>query len=210
MMSPVHLLARNKAWAERRRDADQAFFERLARQQTPRYFWIGCSDSRVPATQITDLDPGEIFVHRNVANLAVHTDLNFLSCLQFAVEVLNVEHIIVCGHYGCGGIRAALSDHSMGLIDHWLRNLRDLRERHTDKLVGRADEQEDTLVELNVIAQVDHVAHNPIVQAAWTKNERKLTVGGWVYRVQDGILHDLGYSVSSNNELNDAHRLKLI
>lgn len=202
------LLERNKSWAKRRRDADPAFFQRLAGQQAPSYFWIGCSDSRVPATQITDLNPGEIFVHRNVANLAVHTDLNFLSCLQFAVDVLEVEHIIVCGHYGCGGIKAALSDRSMGLLDHWLRNLRDLREQHADRLVGAPHEREDALVELNVVAQVDNVARNPIIQSAWRTRDTELTVSGWVYSLQDGILRDLGYNVRGNEQLHEVHRLK--
>lgn len=202
------LLARNRAWAERRRAADPEFFARLSLQQAPRYFWIGCSDARVTANTLLDLDPGEVFVHRNIANLAIHSDLNYLSVLQFAVDVLKVEHIIVCGHYGCGGVRAALGAQQLGLIDNWLRHIRDVRERHAAAIARSADpvEQEDRLVELNVLSQVDNVARSPIVQNAWARGQR-LSVCGLVYRLRDGVLHDLGYSVARPAEIAPLHRL---
>ncbi|MCB1970824.1 MAG: carbonate dehydratase [Geminicoccaceae bacterium] len=207
-VSPRDLLSRNRDWAEARRGQDPQFFERLSEQQAPRYFWVGCSDSRVPATQIVDIDPGEIFVHRNVANLCAHTDLNFLASLQFAVEVLRVEHVIVCGHYACGGVRAALGERSSGLVDHWIRSLRDLREHHRAILDGAIDRSEaaDLLTELNVRTQVDNIAHNPIVQAAWRRGQ-KIEIHGWVYRVHDGILHDLDYRRSDHATVNDSHRI---
>ncbi|MCB2052647.1 MAG: carbonic anhydrase [Geminicoccaceae bacterium] len=203
-----HLLEKNRAWAAARTARDPGFFTRLSAQQAPRYLWIGCSDSRVPATEIVDLDPGEIFVHRNVANLAVHTDLNFLSVLQFAVEVLEVEHILVVGHYGCGGIRAAMSNRSVGLVDNWLRNVRDIRERYKHQIEAAGDEhvQEDLMVEINVLTQLGNVARNPIVQRAWRQG-RPLRVHGWVYRLQDGILHDLGYQASSVDDLDEVHHI---
>ena len=208
-MTPQDLLARNAAWARAKRDSDPLFFKRLTEQQSPRYFWIGCSDSRVPATQITDLDPGEIFVHRNVANLANHTDMNFLCALQFAVEVLKVEHVIVCGHYGCGGVRAALSVKSYGLLDNWLRSLRDLRERQAAELTRAIDrdDKEDLMVELNVAAQVDNISRNPIVQAAWHRGQ-SIAVHGWVYRLRDGILHDLGHRITDRDSVDAAHKLE--
>jgi carbonic anhydrase len=202
------LLRRNRAWAERRRAADPGFFARLAQQQTPRYFWIGCSDARVTANALLDLDPGEVFVHRNIANLAIHSDLNFLSVLQFAVDVLKVEDIVVCGHYGCGGVRASLDTAQLGLIDNWLRHLRDIRERHAAEIEALADpeRQADRLVELNVLAQVDNVARSPIVQNAWARGQR-LAVSGLVYRLIDGILHDLGYRVGRPEGIGAPHRL---
>jgi carbonic anhydrase len=202
------LLARNRAWAERRRMADPGFFARLAVQQTPRYLWLGCSDARVPANVLLDLDPGEVFVHRNIANLAIHSDLNFLSVLQFAVDVLKVEDIIVCGHYGCGGVRASLGAQQLGLIDNWLRHLRDIRERHAAEIdaLGGLDAQADRLVELNILVQVDNVARSPIVQNAWARGQR-LAVSGLVYRLIDGVLHDLGYRVGRPEEIGPPHRL---
>jgi carbonic anhydrase len=202
------LFERNREWARRRAEADPDFFPRLSRQQAPRYLWLGCSDSRVPANEIMGLDPGEVFVHRNVANLAVHTDMNFLAVLQFAVEFLKVEHIIVTGHYGCGGIRAALENRQLGLLDHWLRHIRDIREQHMAKL-GRAGDDEarsDMLVELNVETQLLNVAGTPIVQAAWSRGQA-ITLHGWVYRLHDGILRDLGIKVSGPGEISEAHRL---
>ena len=202
------LLARNRAWAARRTAADPDFFPRLSRQQAPRYFWLGCSDSRVPANEILDLDPGEVFVHRNVANLAVHSDLNFLSVLQFAVDVLRVEHVIVTGHYGCGGVRAALGSRQLGIVDYWLRHIRDVHERYREAIEAAADaeEREDRLCELNVETQVMNVARTPIVQAAWARG-RTLAVHGLVYRLRDGILHDLGYRVSRPEEIGEPHQL---
>lgn len=204
------LLARNRDWARRRVAAQPDFFLRLSRQQAPRYLWLGCSDSRVPANEILGLDPGEVFVHRNIANLAVHSDLNFLSVLQFAVEFLRVEHVIVTGHYGCGGVRAALDDRPLGLVDNWLRHLRDVHARHRTRLAALevAAAREDLLVELNVREQVQNVARTPIVQAAWAQG-RRVTVHGWVYRLLDGILHDLGCAVDGPAGIEDEYRLRM-
>jgi carbonic anhydrase len=201
------LFARNRAWAQKRIEADPDFFARLSRQQAPRYFWLGCSDSRVPATEILGLDPGSVFVHRNIANLAQHTDLNFLAVLQFAVEYLKVEHIIVTGHYGCGGVRAALGTRQLGLVDYWLRSLRDIHERYQNLLedAPSPEAREDLLVELNVETQVMNVARTPIVQNAWARGQ-SLTVHGWIYGVQDGILRDLGYKVSRTEEIGEPHQ----
>ena len=198
MSSLKHLLERNRAWATRQRARDPQFFTELARQQAPRYLWIGCSDSRVPATDITDLAPGEMFVHRNVANVVVHTDLNFLSVLQYAVEALKVEHVLVVGHYGCGGVRAAFDGKPLGLIDNWLRHVQDVAARHAallDRIPGRG-EREDVLCELNVIEQVAHVARTTVVQDAWQRGQA-LTLHGWIYRLHDGLLRDLGMESDS-------------
>lgn len=205
-----HLFARNREWARKRTEAEPDFFDRLSHQQAPRYLWLGCSDSRVPANEIMGLDPGEVFVHRNVANIAVHSDLNFLSVLQFAVEFLGVEHVIVAGHYGCGGVRAALGSRQLGLVDHWLRHLRDIHERHRERIAKATDAgaREDLLVELNVRTQVLNVARTPIVQDAW-RHGKPLTVHGWVYRLRDGILHDLGVSVSRQEEIGETYRLEV-
>jgi carbonic anhydrase len=206
----AELLGRNRAWARRRVEAQPDFFLRLSQQQAPRYLWLGCSDSRVPANEILGLDPGEVFVHRNVANLAVHSDLNFLSVLQFAVEFLRVEHVIVTGHYGCGGVRAALGDKPLGLVDNWLRHLRDVHARHHQRIeaLAEATAREDLLVELNVRAQVLNVARTPIAQAAWAQG-RRLTVHGWVYRLLDGILHDLGCAIDGRDGIEDEYRLRM-
>jgi carbonic anhydrase len=203
------LFARNREWARRRVEQDPDFFARLSRQQAPRYLWIGCSDSRVPANEILGLDPGEVFVHRNVANLAAHGDLNFLSVLQFAVEFLRVEHVIVTGHYGCGGIKAALGTRQLGLVDHWLRPVRDIHERHRAEIerAGDARAREDRLVELNIRAQVLNVARTPVVQAAWAEGQR-LAIHGWVYRLHDGLLHDLGCTIDHPGEIGDTHQLR--
>jgi carbonic anhydrase len=198
MSSLSHLLERNKAWAARQRERRPQFFEELAQQQAPRYLWIGCSDSRVPATDITDLAPGEMFVHRNVANVVVHTDLNLLSVLQFAVDVLRVEHVLVVGHYGCGGVRAALDGKPHGLIDNWLRHVQDIAARHAALLdrVAEREAREDVLCELNVLEQVGHVARTTIVQDAWQRGQA-LTLHGWIYRLHDGLLRDLGLEADS-------------
>ncbi len=171
---------------------DPAFFERLVQQQSPKYLWIGCSDSRVPANEIVGLAPGELFVHRNVANLVIHTDLNCLAVLQYAVDVLHVEHVIVCGHYGCGGIRAALENGRLGLIDNWLRHVQDVAREHTDALgrLATPADQWDRLCELNVEAQVGAVVRTTIVQDAWERGQQ-LSVHGWIYRLHDGILREL-------------------
>lgn len=191
------LLERNRKWADNVKQADPLFFSRLAEQQKPEYLWIGCSDSRVPANQIVDLLPGEVFVHRNIANLVVHTDLNCLSVIQFAVEVLRVRHIIVCGHYGCGGINAALENADHGLIDNWLRHIKDVYRTHQAKIdaAQSASEKQDLLCECNVIEQVANVCHTTVVRNAW-KSGQDLTVHGWIYNIADGILKDLDVSAS--------------
>jgi carbonic anhydrase len=183
-----------------RREPD--FFARLAGQQTPEYLWIGCSDSRVPANQIVGLLPGEMFVHRNVANVVVHTDLNCLSALQFAVEVLKVRHVIVCGHYGCGGVLAALRDERLGLIDNWLRHVQDARSKHQQRLAQLPAEQQRhaRLCELNVIEQVVNVCHTTVVREAWARGY-ELAVHGWIYGLGDGLLRDLGMGVTSEADL---------
>ncbi len=202
------LLTRNREWAERVRAQDPAFFGRLVAQQAPRFLWIGCSDSRVPSTQIVDVDPGSVFVHRNVANLVVHTDINCLAVLQYAVDVLGVEHVIVCGHYGCGGIRCAMESTQHGLIDNWLRHVKDIYDLHKRELAPIADphSREARLVELNVLHQVYNVARTTIVQNAWSRGKR-LAINGWVYRIEDGILHDLGFRVSSPEEIGGVYRM---
>jgi carbonic anhydrase len=187
------LFRRNRAWANSVRAADPDFFGSLARQQSPEFLWIGCSDSRVPANQITGLAPGEVFVHRNIANLVVHTDLNCLSVLQFAVDLLHVRHVIVCGHYGCSGVHAALHGRKVGLADNWLRHVQDVRETNAVELDGIADPvaRERRLCELNVLEQVKHVCEATVVQDAWAAG-RPLAVHGWCYGVEDGLLRDLG------------------
>ena len=205
------LLTNNRAWARGISERQPDFFAALSRQQSPRYLWIGCSDSRVPANEIVGLLPGELFVHRNVANLVVHTDLNCLSVLQYAIDVLGVEHVIVCGHYGCGGVRAVHANASYGLIDNWLRHLRDVRERHA-KLVDAADGDEravDRLCELNVIEQVRNVCRTTIVQDAWRKPGRRLSIHGWIYGLQDGLLRDLGVTAAAAHDVELAHRAAL-
>jgi carbonic anhydrase len=186
------LLLQNKAWSLEERERDPQFFQRLANQQHPKFLWIGCSDSRVPANEITGTDPGEIFVHRNIANMVVHTDLNMLSVLQYAVEVLQVEHIIVCGHYGCGGVKAALSHTELGLINKWLRNIKEVFRYHRVELEAIADEgkQLDRLTELNVIEQCNDLVKTSIIQKAW-KTRKAPVIHGWVYRLSDGIVQEL-------------------
>ena len=186
------LLLENRAWAAEQIGRDPEYFSRLLHLQTPEFLWIGCSDSRVPANEITNTAPGEIFVHRNIANLVVHTDMNMLSVLQFAVQVLKVKHIIVCGHYGCGGVRAAMSNRELGLIDNWLRNIKDVYNDHRIELDQIADDnaRADLLTELNVKEQVRNLAKTSIVQRSWSE-EKRPTLHGWVYRLNDGILHSL-------------------
>lgn len=204
-----HLFDNNKRWASGIKAADPDFFKKLSRQQTPEYLWIGCADSRVPANQIVDLLPGETFVHRNIANLVVHTDLNCLSVIQYAVEVLKVKHIIVCGHYGCGGIKAALDNCGHGLIDNWLRNIKDIYRYHQARINALQNEQAriDLLCEVNVIEQVANVCHTTIVQSAW-KAGQDLAVHGWIYNIEDGILKDLDVCITSPDEISHTHRLK--
>ncbi len=205
-----HLLENNRRWVEGINERDDKFFGRLASQQNPDYLWIGCSDSRVPANEIIGLMPGEVFVHRNVANVVVHTDLNCLSVIQYAVEVLKVEHILVVGHYGCGGVRAALNNSEFGLIDNWLRHIKDVREKYESYLTQLTEpkEVENKLCELNVIEQVFNVCHTSIVQNAW-KNNQPLTVRGWVYSLEDGLIRDLNVTVSSRDGISEVYRTAL-
>lgn len=196
MANLEHLFEKNRAWARDITAREPDFFARLSRQQAPEYLWIGCADSRVPATQIVDLMPGEIFVHRNVANVVVHTDLNCLSVLQFAVDVLRVKHVIVCGHHGCGGVQAALTDSRLGLIDNWLRHVRNVALKHADTLGALSDEAKVVrMCELNVIEQVANVAQTTVVRDAWER-QQQLTLHGWVYGLKDGLLRDLRTSIS--------------
>ncbi|MES1166398.1 MAG: carbonate dehydratase [Pseudomonadota bacterium] len=198
-MDPLkHLFEQNKAWAAAIRRRDPDFFEKLSRQQHPEHLWIGCSDSRVPANEIIGLLPGEVFVHRNVANVVVHTDLNCLSVLQFAVDLLKVKHIMVVGHYGCGGVRAVLRCERVGLADNWLRHVQDVREKHAGCLGRLPDEatRSARLCEFNVIEQVANVCHTTIVRDAWERGQ-DLTVHGWIYGLRDGLLHDLNCSASN-------------
>lgn len=190
-----HLLRNNRAWADEMRERDPGFFKRLAAQQSPEYFWIGCSDSRVPANTIVKLPPGEVFVHRNVANMVKHADMNCLSAMQFAVDVLKVKHIIVCGHYGCGGVRAVLSRERLGLVDHWLAQMYGTEEKYSSRLAACRDEhaRHDMLCELNVIEQVANACQSPVVRAAWARGQ-DLAVHGWIYGLTDGYIHDLGVS----------------
>ncbi len=195
------LFENNRRWAEQVRVQDPGFFERLASIQTPRILWIGCSDSRVPANQITGQQPGEVFVHRNLANVVVHTDLNCLSVMQFAVDVLGVRHIIVCGHYGCGGVQAALAGQRLGLCDNWLRHVEDVRDTHAGALALLPDGEarRDRLCELNVIEQVLHVAQTTVMRDAWTRGQ-DVSVHGWIYALRDGRLRDLHVSAASPDE----------
>lgn len=205
MSTLTHLFAKNRSWATRLTDAEPDFFTKLAHQQTPDYLWIGCSDSRVPANEIVDLLPGELFVHRNVANLVIHSDMNCLSVLQYAIEVLKVRHVIVCGHYGCGGIKAAVDGRPHGLIDNWLRHVWDiyLRNKEALDLIGDHDQRLDRLCELNVRRQVLNVGNTTIVHDAWGRGQ-PLTLHGWIYSVADGLLNDLGLSMSAEDAGFDA------
>lgn len=202
-----HLLDNNKRWAKGVCDSNPDFFYELSKQQAPDYLWIGCSDSRVPANQITNLQPGEVFVHRNIANVVVHTDLNCLSVVQYAVEVLKIKHIIVCGHYGCGGVKAAMENKQYGLIDNWLRHIRDVYRYYRAEIDACASEEEkhDRLCEKNVVEQVLNVCSSTVVQNAW-RSGRPLSVHGWIYSVQDGLLRDLDVVTSSLEDFETANR----
>ena len=202
-----HLFANNQAWAARIRQKDPEFFLKLSRQQAPQYLWIGCSDSRVPANVIVDLLPGEVFVHRNIANLVVHTDLNCLSVIQFAVDILQVSHIIVCGHYGCSGVKTAFRRHRLGLSDNWLRHVQDVHAKHSQNLAQITDEAEsfNRLCEINVIEQVANVCQATTVRDAWER-EQKLSVHGWIYGIKDGLLRDLDVTIKAPNEISARYR----
>ena len=209
MASPTDLIESNRHWSQAIRAQDPDFFTRLSKQQTPKYLWIGCSDSRVPANQILGIDPGEVFVHRNISNLVLHSDMNCLSVMQFAVDVLKVEHIMVTGHYGCGGVAAALEGKRLGLIDNWLRYIGDTIERHRTMLDAAAPEdRHDRLCELNVIEQVANACHTTIVRDAWERGQ-ELTVHAWCYGLSDGQIHDLGMDVTRFDGLNAGYERAL-
>jgi len=195
------LLESNRRWAEKVTRENPQFFKTLSRQQAPKYMWIGCADSRVPANQIVGLMPGEIFVHRNVANIVVHSDFNCLSALQFAVDILKVEHVIVVGHYGCGGVKAAMENEQLGLVDNWVGHVRDVHVRHKEYLATIEDKQKrfDRLCELNVLEQSLNVCRTTVLRAAW-KRAQDVTVHGWIYDLKDGLIRDLGFSVSAESE----------
>ncbi len=205
-----HLFRNNRHWAERVSQSDPSFFERLSLQQNPRYLWIGCADSRVPANEIIGLPPGEVFVHRNVANVVVHTDLNCLSVLQFAIDVLKVEHVMVVGHYGCSGVRAALHGQRIGLSDNWLGHVRDVAERHSGQIrvLQHEHEQSDRLCELNVIEQVRNVCRTTIVRDAWDR-EQPLAVHGWIYGLRNGLLRDLAVTAENAAECDERYAAAL-
>ena len=206
MPSIQDLFTHNRAWAAEMEATRPGFFTGLVKQQTPKYMWIGCSDSRVPANQITGLDPGEVFVHRNIANIVVHSDLNALSAIQFAVEMLRVEHIMVVGHYGCGGVLAALHGTRIGLADNWIRHIQDVRHRHRGMLENMAPEQRaDALVELNVIEQVVNVCVSTVMVDAWAAGQ-KVSIHGWAFGVHDGLLQDLKMTVSSTDSIEPLYR----
>jgi len=201
MKTLKELFDNNRQWADEVRKGDPTFFERLAEQQAPRYLWIGCSDSRVPANQIIGLPPGEVFVHRNIANVVVHTDFNCLSVLQFAVEVLKVRHVIVCGHLGCGGVGAALKQSQLGLVDNWLRHVRDVYRAHEAELlaIGDVSERHDRLCELNVLTQMRNVCGTTMVRSAWERGQ-ELSIHAWIYSLRDGLLREVNAAISSAAE----------
>jgi carbonic anhydrase len=203
------LFQKNKEWVASKLAKDPKYFIHMAEAQDPLYLWIGCSDSRVPANEIVGLEPGELFVHRNVANLFPHTDFNCLSVLEYAVDLLKIQHVIVCGHYGCGGVKAAMQDHQMGLVDNWLRNIRDVYARFKEELEAISDQKAryDRLVELNVLQQVLNVCHTTIVQGAWTRGQ-PLWVHGWVYDLETGKLTDLGVCISGVNQVEEIYRVR--
>ncbi len=204
-----NLFANNEQWAEKIKSEDPTFFDTLSKQQAPEYLWIGCSDSRVPANEIVGLLPGELFVHRNVANLVIQTDLNCLSVMQFAVEVLKVKHIIICGHYGCGGVKSAMEHKQLGLLDYWVRQIRDIYHNNIEEMghIDNNTKQLEHLCELNVIQQVANVAHTNIIQNAWAKNQ-ELAIHGWIYDIRDGILRDLMKKpVSGIDQVDDRYRM---
>jgi len=203
-----NLVKNNRKWVESKLESDPQYFERLAQGQTPPVLWIGCADSRVPANEIIGAEPGEVFVHRNIANMVVHSDMNMLSVLDYAVNVLKVKHVIVCGHYGCGGVNAAMDNKSIGLIDNWIRHIKAIYRLHKKELDGIEDKQErfDRFVELNVKEQVYDLAKTSIVQGAW-QNNQDLEVHGWVYGVGSGIIKDLQVNISSNKQLDEVYQL---
>ncbi|MEO8738105.1 MAG: carbonate dehydratase [Casimicrobiaceae bacterium] len=207
MASLSRLFENNRVWSERVRQADPEFFTKLSQQQQPRYLWIGCSDSRVPANEIVGLRPGELFVHRNIANVVVHSDLNCLSVTQFAVDVLQVEHIIVCGHYGCSGVAAALQNLRVGLADNWLHHVHDVHAKHEAKVatISEGPQRVDMLCELNVIEQVAHICQTTVVRDAWSRGQ-PLAVHGWIYGLKDGIVRDLGITASGPEEVSGAYQ----
>ncbi|HEV2913101.1 MAG TPA: carbonate dehydratase [Pyrinomonadaceae bacterium] len=200
------ILDKNRAWAEGIRERDPGFFSGLSQQQTPSYLWIGCSDSRVPATQLINAMPGEVFEHRNVSNVVVHTDFNCLSVMQYAVDVLKIKHIIVCGHYGCGGVKAAMQNLRLGLIDNWLRHVQDVMEKHGALLNEAADEARrlDRLCELNVVEQVRNASQTTIVQSAWERGQ-ELAIHGWIYGLDDGLLRELNLCVTNQDDLSSGY-----
>lgn len=204
------LIANNRKWADDISDQDPEFFSSLAKKQAPEYLWIGCADSRVPANQIIGLLPGEVFVHRNIANVVIHTDFNCLSVIEYAVAVLKVKHIIVCGHYGCGGVKAASQNHHLGLIDNWLRHIRDVRQKHEAvlRVIGDEDEKLDRLCELNVVEQAHNVCHTTVVQEAW-ENGQELAVHGWIYAIQDGLIRDMNVTITGPDEISEAYKVAI-
>lgn len=206
-----HIFEKNRKWANKLKKSNPAFLAKLSKKQNPEYLWIGCSDSRVPAITIMDLQPGKIFVHRNIANLVVHTDLNCLSVVQYAVEVLKIKHIIVCGHYGCGGIKAAMENVEHGLIDNWLQNIKDIYRYHQANIdaIKTKKDKWDRMCELNVIEQVANLCHTTIVQNAWNSGQ-KLAVHGWIYSMEDGILKDMNITTTKADEILLAHKLNTI
>lgn len=201
------LLENNRHWAEKVKEQDPQFFEKLAAIQRPDYLWIGCSDSRVPANQIVDLAPGELFVHRNIANQVVHTDFNCLAVVQYAIEVLKVKHIIVCGHYGCGGVKASLGHDEYGVVDNWLRHIKDISFAHQEALVALDEEQKvNRLCELNVINQVKNLTRTKAVQYAWDRGQT-LGIHGWIYSIHDGLVKDLEVTATSRNDVDELYQL---
>jgi carbonic anhydrase len=204
------LLDNNKEWVAKSIESDPHFFDKLAEGQQPPLLWIGCADSRVPANEIIGADPGEVFVHRNIANMVLHTDMNMLSVLDYAVNVLKVKHVIVCGHYGCGGVKAAMGNQNIGLIDNWIRHIKDVYRFHNDELNAIDDEVErfDRFVELNVVEQVMDLAKTSIVQGAW-RSQQTLQIHGWVYDIKDGIIRDLGVNYENNSQLPDVYKLDM-
>ncbi len=202
------LFENNRQWSKKKKKNDPEFFSRLVKQQKPQYLWIGCSDSRVPANEIVGLQPGELFVHRNIANVVIHTDLNCLSVMQYAVDELKVKHIIVTGHYGCGGVQAAMEDKQLGLVDNWLRSIKDIYHYFRDELKQYTSDESrlNRLCELNVAAQVSNVCHSQIVQNAWARGQ-ELTVHGWIYSLQDGKLSDLNVTVDALEQIPSIYRL---
>jgi carbonic anhydrase len=203
-----HLFDENREWASKIKESDPDFFTKLSNQQTPEYLWIGCSDSRVPANQLVNKLPGEIVVHRNIANVVVHSDLNCLSVIQYAVDVLKIKHIIVCGHYGCGGIKAAMDNQEHGLIDNWLRHIKDVYRYHQTEIDSCPGEEDKfkRLCELNVVEQVSNICHTTIVQNAW-KSDHGLAIHGWIYGIETGLLKDLNVCITKRSEISEVHRI---